>query len=153
RRGDRSPFAVLFIDFDHFKAINERFGHAVGDAVLQELGQRLQAGVAPGDLVARYASDEFVLLMASVGNRADAEAARSQLEASLQEPLASLAAFAAQADPMGASIGLALYPDDASSTEALLKLADADMYARKQGLAMTRTQALDLRTAPDDRQP
>ncbi|MFX7957235.1 diguanylate cyclase, partial [Acinetobacter baumannii] len=90
-----------------------RFGHAVGDAVLQELGQRLQAGVAPGDLVARYASDEFVLLMASVGNRADAEAARSQLEASLQEPLASLAAFAAQADPMGASIGLALYPDDA----------------------------------------
>jgi len=109
--------------------------------------------VAPGDLVARYASDEFVLLMASVGNRADAEAARSQLEASLQEPLASLAAFAAQADPMGASIGLALYPDDASSTEALLKLADADMYARKQGLAMTRTQALDLRTAPDDRQP
>ncbi|MCZ3030515.1 GGDEF domain-containing protein, partial [Acinetobacter baumannii] len=59
RRGDRSPFAVLFIDFDHFKAINERFGHAVGDAVLQELGQRLQAGVAPGDLVARYASDEF----------------------------------------------------------------------------------------------
>lgn len=57
RRGDRRPFAVMFIDFERFEDINQRFGHGVGDAVLQEVGQRLRAGVRSGDLVARYAGD------------------------------------------------------------------------------------------------
>lgn len=132
RRGDRWPFAVMFIDFDRFKEVNDRFGHSVGDAVLREAGQRLRAGVRVGDLVARYASDEFVLLLESVENRADAEAARTHLEAALGEPLQSLAGIAPAGYVVGASIGIAVYPDDGQDTETLLKHADADMYARKQ---------------------
>ena len=132
RRGDRWPFAVMFIDFDRFKDINDRFGHGAGDAVLKEVGQRLRAGVRIGDLVARYAGDEFVLLLESVENRADAEAARAHLEAAMRAPLDSLAGIAPAGYQAGASFGIALYPDDGQDTETLLKHADADMYARKQ---------------------
>ena len=132
RRGDRWPFAVMFIDFDRFKAINDRFGHGVGDAVLKEVGQRLRGGVRVGDLVARYAGDEFVLLLESVDNRADAEAARAHLEAAMRAPLDSLAGIAPGGFRAGASFGIALYPDDGQDTETLLRHADADMYARKQ---------------------
>jgi diguanylate cyclase (GGDEF)-like protein len=132
RRGDRWPFAVMFIDFDRFKDINDRFGHGVGDAVLKEVGQRLRAGVRIGDIVARYAGDEFVLLLESVETRADAEAARTHLEAAMRVPLQSLAGLAATGHPTGASFGIALYPDDGQDTETLLRHADADMYARKQ---------------------
>lgn len=132
RRGDRWPFAVMFIDFDRFKDINDRFGHAVGDAVLREVGERLRKGVRLGDLVARYAGDEFVLLLESVDHRADAEAVRSHLEAALREPLDSLAGIAPPGHAASASFGIALYPDDGQDTETLLKHADADMYARKR---------------------
>jgi len=132
RRGDRWPFAVMFIDFDRFKDINDRFGHSVGDAVLKEIGQRLRAGVRIGDLVARYAGDEFVLLLESVENRADAEAARLHLEAALRQPLQSLAEVAPPDYAVSVSVGIAVYPDDGQDTETLLRHADADMYARKQ---------------------
>lgn len=132
RRGDRWPFAVMFVDFDRFKDVNDRFGHSVGDAVLKEVGQRLRAGTRVGDLVARYAGDEFVLLLESVENRADAEAARLHLEAALRRPLDSLASVAPDDYGVAASIGIAIYPDDGQDTESLLKHADADMYARKQ---------------------
>lgn len=132
RRGDRWPFAVMFIDFDRFKDINKRFGHGVGDAVLKEIGQRLRVGVRIGDIVARYAGDEFVLLLDSVENRADAEAARDHLEAAVRAPLESLAGLAPADFQLGASFGIALYPDDGQDTESLLRHADADMYARKQ---------------------
>lgn len=132
RRGDGWPFAVMFVDFDRFEDINQRFGHGVGDAVLKEVGQRLRAGVRVGDLVARYAGDEFVLLLESVDDRADAEATRQHLEAALRRPLDSLAGAALAGQAVCASIGVAVYPDDGQSTEALLKHADADMYARKQ---------------------
>ena len=132
RRGDRWPFAVMFIDFDRFKDINKRFGHGVGDAVLKEIGQRLRTGVRIGDIVARYAGDEFVLLLDSVENRADAEAAREHLEATVRVQLESLAGIAPAEFSVGASFGIALYPDDGQDTESLLRHADADMYARKQ---------------------
>ena len=135
RRGDRWPFAVMFIDFDRFKDVNDRFGHGVGDAVLKEVGQRLRHGVRIGDLVARHAGDEFVLLLESVESRADAEAARSHLEAALRAPLQSLAGLAPAGYQVAASFGIALYPDDGQDTETLLKHADADMYARKQARA------------------
>jgi diguanylate cyclase (GGDEF)-like protein len=132
RRGDQRPFAVMFVDFNRFKDINDRWGHAVGDAVLQEMGQRLRAGVRTGDLVARYAGDEFVLLLESVDTRLDAEAARGHLEAALREPLLSLNRLAPAGQGAGAAIGVALYPEDGQDTESLLKHADADMYRRKQ---------------------
>lgn len=132
RRGDRWPFAVMLIDLARVKEINQRFGHAVGDAVLKETGQRLRAGVRIGDVVARYAGDEFVLLLESVENRADAEAACGHLEATLRAPLAALAGVAPDDFIVGASFGIALYPDDGQDTHGLLRHADADMYARRQ---------------------
>lgn len=134
RRGDRWPFAVVFIDFHRFGDINDRFGHATGDTVLKEIGQRLRSSVRIGDIVARYAGDEFVLLLESVESRADAEAARAHLERAMAQPLQCLADVAPD-HPLGASFGIALYPDDGQDTETLLKHADADMYARKQAAA------------------
>jgi len=134
RRGDRWPFAIMFVDFNRFKDINKRYGHGVGDAVLKEVGQRLRLGVRIGDIVARYAGDQFVMLLESVENRRDAEAAREHLEAAMQAPLEALAGLAPADFTAGASFGIALYPDDGQDTESLLKHADADMYARKQGL-------------------
>lgn len=131
RRGDDRPFAVMFADFNRFKQINDRFGHDVGDAVLMEMGARLRSGVRAGDLVARFAGDEFVVLLESVNGRADAEAARGHLEAALSEPLLALSRL----DPAhnhGASFGLAVYPEDGLDTQTLLRHADADMYARKR---------------------
>lgn len=135
RRGDRWPFAVMFVDLARIKEINKRFGHGVGDAVLRETGQRLRAGVRIGDIVARYAGDEFVLLLESVENRADAEAARQHLEAATRAPLHALAGKAPADFIVGASFGIALYPDDGQDTESLLRHADADMYARRQLLS------------------
>ncbi|KQV53346.1 hypothetical protein ASC95_11430 [Pelomonas sp. Root1217] len=132
RRGDRWPFAVMFVDLERVKDVNKRFGHGVGDAVLKEVGQRLRAGVRIGDIVSRYAGDEFFMLLDSVENRADAEAARDHLEAGMRAPLESLAGLAPSDFQVGASFGIALYPDDGQDTESLLRHADADMFARKQ---------------------
>jgi len=126
RRGDRWPFAIMRVDVDHFQAVNDRFGHAAGDAALKEVGQRLRAGVRIGDIVARHGGDEFLLLLESVENRADAESARAHLEAALRAPLDSVDGHAA-----AASFGIALYPDDGQDTETLLKHAGADLLARK----------------------
>ena len=135
RRGDRWPFAVMFADLARIKEVNKRFGHSVGDAVLKEAGQRLRTGVRVGDIVARYAGDEFVLLLDSVENRADAEAARAHLEAAMQEPLEALAGIAPADFAVPANFGIALYPDDGQDTESLLRHADADMFARRQAAA------------------
>jgi diguanylate cyclase (GGDEF)-like protein len=134
RRGDPRPFTVLFIDVNRFKQINDRFGHDVGDAVLCELAQRLREATAPGDIAARYAGDEFVLMLGSVERRGEALALRLRLQHALSQPLAALAALVPPDEPQhGAAIGLALYPDDGQDADALLRQADADMYAHKRG--------------------
>jgi diguanylate cyclase (GGDEF)-like protein len=126
RRGDRWPFAVMRVDVDRFAELNDRFGHAAGDAALTEVGQRLRAGVRIGDIVARYAGDEFLLLLESVENRADAEAARAHLAAALAGPLPGLDGTTVQA-----SFGIALYPDDGQDADALLRHAGADLLASR----------------------
>jgi len=132
RRDDLQPFALLFADFNRFKQINDRFGHDVGDAVLRELAQRLRTGVRTTDLVARWAGDEFVLLVESANSRPDAEAVRAHLEAELRRPLDALAGVDGETVSAGAAIGIALYPDDGPDVQALLKRADEDMYRRKE---------------------
>ena len=133
RRGDSRPLAVLFADANRFKRINDRFGHDVGDLVLQELAARLLAGVRSPDLVARYGGDEFVVLLDAVDKRRDAEHIRLQLEARLRQPLAALNGLAPDEPHDGAAIGLAMYPEDGQDVDTLIKRADADMYARKAG--------------------
>lgn len=128
RRDDRWPFAIMRVTLPGLGDINARLGHGVGDAVLKEAGQRLRAGVRIGDIVARYGGDEFLLLLESVDNRADAEAARNHLEAALRLPLPSLA-DAPDAPAPRAGFGIALYPDDGQDTQALLRHAHADLHA------------------------
>lgn len=129
RRDDRWPFAVMRVTLRGLGDINAQLGHAVGDAVLKEAGQRLRAGVRIGDIVARYGGDEFLLLLESVDNRADAEAARNHLEAALRLPLPSLADVPDAPAPR-AGFGIALYPDDGQDTQTLLRHAHADLHAR-----------------------
>ena len=133
RRGDHAPFAVLFVDLNNFKLVNDRFGHDAGDRTLIEVGQRLRRATRAGDLVARYAGDEFVLLITDIPSRDAAEQVRAHVEAALREPLTSVDLSAlASAGPTGGAVGLALYPGDGDSAEALIASADEDMYARKR---------------------
>lgn len=133
RRGDARPFAVMFVDLNRFKEINDRLGHDVGDAVLRELAGRLRQGVRDADMVARYAGDEFVILLESVDQRRDALVVRAHLDAALREPMAALAGRDASDLLVGAAFGLALYPEDGQDVETLIKRADADMYRHKAG--------------------
>ncbi|GAB6037395.1 hypothetical protein JCM15519_19540 [Fundidesulfovibrio butyratiphilus] len=122
-----SKVAVLFLDLDRFKPVNDHFGHAVGDAVLKEVAQRLVSQVRTTDLVARVGGDEFVVVLADQrGESGPAEVAR-KLTASLRKPYASLGGVRGP----GASVGVSLYPDDALEPEELLRKADEAMYAAK----------------------
>lgn len=131
RRGDSTPFVVLFVDFNRFKDVNDRHGHDVGDRVLRELALRLRQAVRAEDLVARYAGDEFIVLLESVGTRAQAEAVRQHLVQTMAEPLESLPAPADGPAHAGAAIGMAVYPENGQDVDSLLKAADADMYRHK----------------------
>lgn len=129
------PFAILFIDLNDFKNVNDHFGHDAGDRVLQEMAQRMLTGLRSRDLVARYAGDEFVVLLDAVNNRQDAESARSNIEQLLGAPLQSIDSDAPAATA-GASVGLAMYPEDGEDIESLIRHSDADMYRRKQSAAL-----------------
>lgn len=131
RRGDKRPFAVMFVDFNRFKQINDTHGHDVGDAVLKELAERLRQRVRAEDTVARYAGDEFLLLLDAVSDRRDAERVRQHLEQAMREPLAALAEVAPDWPSAGASFGIAMFPGDGADLDTLVKVADQDMYRRK----------------------
>lgn len=131
RRGDDRSFAVMFIDLDRFKAVNDRFGHDAGDRALQELALRLREAVRSDDTVARYAGDEFLLMLEGLDSRAEAERLRRTIELRMAQPLASVAQPGEPPVHAGASIGLALYPEDARDVAGLIQIADADMYVRK----------------------
>jgi diguanylate cyclase (GGDEF)-like protein len=131
---ERAPslrFAVLFLDLNHFKRINDRFGHAVGDRVLVEVAQRLRASVRSRDLVARLSGDEFAVLLDRVDTREDLEQLRQHLERVVQQPLAALANLSTASLDFGGSVGEAFFPDDGEDAETLLKKADRRMYKQK----------------------
>jgi diguanylate cyclase (GGDEF)-like protein len=126
-RREGSVVALLFIDLDDFKEVNDRLGHAVGDALLRSVAGRLSAVVRSGDGVARLSGDEFAIAVAAVGGRADAElVARKVFEA-----LAPEHEVEGQRLRVRASIGVALFPIDAASATELLILADTAMYRAK----------------------
>jgi diguanylate cyclase (GGDEF)-like protein len=120
--------AVLFIDLDHFKQINDTYGHLVGDAVLQQVARCLEGSVRASDAVSRHGGDEFVVLLTEVSQRADAAA----IAGKILKALADLAFEGVQMPPLTASIGISLYPEDAADAAVLISRADAAMYRAKQ---------------------
>lgn len=149
RPGDEG-FAVLFIDLNRFKHINDHFGHEAGDRVLIEVAQRLRNAVRSGDLVARLSGDEFVILLDRVDGREDLERVRQEIEASLKEPLMALGKEVLDGIDFGGSVGEAIYPDDGADAESLLKKADRRMYGQKFA-ERAQGNAHPLRRASDQR--
>jgi len=130
RRADRAV-ALMFVDLDDFKEVNDRLGHAAGDQLLAAVATRLQSALRDSDVLARHGGDEFLVLLSDLENdpAPAAEAVAGKLLDSLREPFV----IAGVELRTGASIGVSVYPDDASDTEALLRHADAAMYEAKSG--------------------
>ena len=122
-----APFALLLLNLDHFKHINDTLGHAFGDRVLVEVGERLAAGVRQIDTVARLGADEFVLL-AQRSDAAGAEAAARRVMEALQRPFT----LDGMSFTVTASLGIALHPADGADMDSLLGRADAAMREVKQ---------------------
>ncbi|HSL59893.1 MAG TPA: bacteriohemerythrin [Acidimicrobiales bacterium] len=127
RRGTADHPAVLFIDLDRFKAVNDLYGHDAGDELLRAVAGRLMARTRPDDTLARIGGDEFVLLAAELPSRSAAEALAGRLEAELRAPFR----LAKATVEIGASIGVA-HIEAPATVDALLAEADAQMYRAKQ---------------------
>lgn len=129
-RGDpHSRVALLYLDLDGFKPINDTLGHEVGDQVLIEVSRRLARAVRSTDTVARVGGDEFAIVLAGVDDREAVEHLGRQLVEAIGQPIP----VGAQTVRVSASVGLALAPDDAVDAEALVREADAAMYRVKRG--------------------
>ncbi|MBI3349432.1 MAG: diguanylate cyclase [Burkholderiales bacterium] len=125
--GGAQRIALLFIDLDNFKQVNDSCGHAAGDAVLVEVCRRMSAVLRASDTLFRLGGDEFALLVADVAAPADVELLAGRLIACVREPLV----VQGRVQPVGATVGLAFVPDDATDPQSLLHAADAAMYAAK----------------------
>ncbi|WP_250474878.1 EAL domain-containing protein [Caballeronia sp. GAFFF1] len=124
-----SRFAILFMDLDGFKTINDSLGHSIGDEVLQAFAKRLLQCVRGGDAVGRLGGDEFVVVLEGIGTPTDAEKLAERILEAMRKGLV-VADHSLQVMP---SIGIALFPEDGDSVETLLKHADVAMYEAKRG--------------------
>jgi len=126
-RNGEPPLALLFLDLDRFKNVNDTLGHESGDRLLQEIAGRLRTCVRGSDLVGRLGGDEFLVLLREVARPEDAALVARKIIAAVSQPV-SLGAHEAQ---VGCSIGIALLNDGSPDLEALLRSADTAMYAAK----------------------
>jgi diguanylate cyclase len=128
RVGAASPLAVLYLDVDHFKEINDTHGHAVGDALLRIVAIRLSRALRARDVVGRLGGDEFGCLLANLPDKR----ALGQLAAKLFDAVAEPVAIGSLRLSVQVSIGIAVFPADGGSAERLLHCADAAMYRAKR---------------------
>ncbi|MDR6984798.1 diguanylate cyclase (GGDEF)-like protein [Rheinheimera pacifica] len=124
----QSRFALLFIDLDQFKPVNDQYGHAAGDAVLLQVSARLTAAVRDSDAVSRHGGDEFLLLLNDIKDSQAATLFANRLVQALAQPYQ----IAGASVSLSASIGIALYPEHSHSANTLINYADAAMYRAKQ---------------------
>lgn len=123
-----AQLAVLFIDLDGFKQVNDSLGHAAGDELLKEAARRLETAVRAGDTVARVSGDEFVIILGNLEQSDSAALVAQKIVEVLREPVQ----LAGKPVSVTASVGISLYPADGHNAEALLGAADAAMYRAKQ---------------------
>jgi diguanylate cyclase (GGDEF)-like protein len=126
-----TPFAIFFVDINNFKLVNDRFGHTVGDQTLIEIGRRLRGSVRQNDYVARYAGDEFVLLLSDVRAPSGLETIRDNIEKAMAAPLDIVDIPSLK---INAAIGEAHFPGDADTAADLIVFADKNMYAHKAAI-------------------
>jgi len=129
-RRNRERMAVILLDLDNFKDVNDTFGHRVGDKLLQAVGRRIRNLLRSGDTVARVGGDEFVLLLPRIGSRESAAIVAEKLLGAFREPLV----VENQEIHITTSVGIAVYPDDAEDGDGLITCADIAMYrVKKEG--------------------
>ncbi|WP_448203037.1 bifunctional diguanylate cyclase/phosphodiesterase [Azospirillum sp. sgz302134] len=128
-RRDGTKVAVLFIDLDRFKVINDSLGHSFGDEVLRSVARRLHAGLRASDTVGRLGGDEFLIVAPLVESVSDAAAVAEKVLLQLASPFA----VGGQSFVVSPSIGISLFPDDAEDAEGLIRCADIAMYNAKDG--------------------
>jgi diguanylate cyclase (GGDEF)-like protein len=136
RRDDRR-LAILMIDMDGLKPINDGFGHRTGDAAIKEIACRIAAVARRSDTVARLGGDEFAVILSTIESPESAQQAAERIAEQCSQPFT----FEGRSLAIGASIGLAICPDDGDEVEELLEKADQCMYAckrQKKGLEPTR---------------
>jgi diguanylate cyclase (GGDEF)-like protein/PAS domain S-box-containing protein len=124
----QDKMALMFLDIDHFKQINDTLGHHVGDQLLQLVARRLTACVREGDTVARLGGDEFTVILESITQPGDVPPIAQKIIAALAQPML----LDGQELVVTASIGISLYPHDSEEPDELIKCADAAMYAAKK---------------------
>ena len=141
----QAPMAVIYLDLDSFKEINDSYGHGAGDKVLQHVSAHILKSVRLSDIVARIGGDEFVIVLPGVSERSEASRIGNNVVAAIERPLA----FGGRELSIGASFGVSAYPADGDNTDALLKIADENMYRVKivhRDLHSRQTQS--LKTGP-----
>ena len=124
---EKNRVALLFLDLDRFKTINDSLGHPVGDDLLRGIGERLSRCVRPQDTVCRQGGDEFLVLLGQIGERREIEEIAQRILDGAAQPFA----WEGRSLPTSCSIGIAMYPDDGRDFDTLLKRADIAMYQSK----------------------
>jgi diguanylate cyclase (GGDEF)-like protein len=137
-RRDNGRAAVMFLDIDHFKQINDQNGHAAGDAVLVKIAERIRGQLREGDLVARLGGDEFAILLRSLRHGDDALHIADKIIAEMGDPVVLPDGHAIGAS---VSIGVAVYPEHGNDPDSMLAAADGAMYRSKQNQRGTRSMA------------
>ena len=140
--------AVLFLDLDHFKLVNDSLGHSVGDALLRQVAARLKSSVREGDTVARVGGDEFTIVLQELGKREDAGVVAQKVLRTIADPID----VGGHRLYVTTSIGITLFPDDGDDAETLLKNADNAMYrAKAEGRNMYQMATQELNRSTQDR--
>lgn len=138
--------AVIYIDLDHFKPINDKYGHGAGDKVLQDVARRIQENIRRTDFAARIGGDEFVVVLPGVDDAREATRIASLLVSAIEEPVS----FNGRDLRVGASYGVSIHPEDGPNTDALLTKADEAMYRlkmRRRSLRERKTEEVTLSPA------
>jgi len=142
----RTKVALFFIDLNDFKRVNDHYGHETGDKLLSGVARNLRACLRNSDTVSRFGGDEFVIIIEDIEGQAHVETVRHTIKAAIDKPIVIDARTTLRAK---ASIGVALYPDDAIDASGLIKAADTSMYAAKREKNKSLTAAKKKFTAPE----